>query len=73
MILMTKHPKRKKPIKTYRKRPDCPPYKPKDLWESGALGKNKTYEGLKSDEIEHFTVGGVTFISPEWAHKVLGW
>jgi hypothetical protein len=66
---MTKQVKQKQ----YRARPDGPPYKPKDLYETGALGKNKTYEGLKEKEIAHFTVRGVTFIDPEWANKVLGW
>jgi len=59
--------------KQYRPKPDSPPYKPKDLWETGALGKNKTYEGIKSNEIEHYTVGGVTFIAPAWCRRVLGW
>ncbi len=70
---MTNQPKRKKPIKKYRKRPDGPPYKTKDLYESGAMGKNKAYEGVKSGAIENEDVEGVTFISPEWAHRVLGW
>jgi hypothetical protein len=70
---MTKQTKKRTEPKAYRPKPESPPYKPKDLWETGALGKNKTYEGIKSGKIEIEDVEGVTFILPEWAHRVLGW
>jgi hypothetical protein len=70
---MTTQAKKKTEPKEYRPTPDGPPYKPKDLWETGTLGKNKTYEGIKSGKIENEDVEGVTFISPAWAHRVLGW
>ena len=70
---MSKQAKKKKPKKKYRPIPDGPPYKIKDLHETGAMGKNTSYGGVKSDEIDHYTVGGVTFICRKWAHRVLGW
>jgi hypothetical protein len=73
MTAMSKQVKKRGKPKKYRPMPKHPPYKPRDLYETGALGKNKTYEGIKKDEIEHFTIGGVTFISPEWCNRVLGW
>jgi hypothetical protein len=59
--------------KQYRPKPDGPPYKPKDLWETGVMSKNTTYEGIRNNDIEHYSVGGVTFIAPEWCQRVLGW